>query len=176
MPKRYKEYNDTEKEFYFYIGLLSARFAKMEVLIRKMLGAFISDDDVLNAYLFEKNSIDANIKLIKTINEKHGYELKILDGILSEVSFIKNERNTFIHSIWSEPSKKDNDIIILCSNPKMKLIKEPNRKTWSFGNGKPVRLTFIKKLVSRIDDIILSQDAFIERLKNFDLEHWMPKG
>lgn len=41
MAKRYKEYTDTEKEFYFYIGLLSDRFAKMEVLVRDMLGAFI---------------------------------------------------------------------------------------------------------------------------------------
>jgi len=175
MAKRYKQYTDTEKEFYFYIGLLSARFAKMEVLVRKMLGAFISEDDVLNAYLFEKNSIDANIKLIKTINIRHNYEPEILEGILDEVSYIKNERNTFIHGIWSEPSKKDNDVIIHCSNPKMKFVKEPDGKRWTFGSGKTVRLTFIKKLVSRIDDIIISQEAFVERLKNFDLEFWIQK-
>lgn len=50
--------------------------------MRDMLGAFISDDDVLNAYLFEKNSLDANIKLIKTINIRHNYEHEILKGIL----------------------------------------------------------------------------------------------
>ncbi|KKN82559.1 hypothetical protein LCGC14_0308550 [marine sediment metagenome] len=176
MAKRYKEYTDTEKEFYFYIGLLSDRFAKMEVLVRDILGAFISDDDVLNAYLFEKNSLDANIKLIKTINIKYDYEKKILTGILNEVSYIKSERNSFIHGIWSEPIVKDNDIIIHCSNPKMKFEKEPNGKRWSFGHGKSVRLTFIKKLVGRIDDIMISQKAFIERLQNFDLEFWMPKG
>ena len=83
MAKRYKQYTDTEQEFYFYIGLLSDRFAKMEVLVRDMLGAFISDDNVLNAYLFEKNSLDANIKLIKTINIKYDYEREILSEILS---------------------------------------------------------------------------------------------
>lgn len=176
MPKRYKEYTDIEKEFYFYIGLLSARFAKMEVLVRDMLGAFISDDDVLNAYLFEKNSLDANIKLIKTINIKYDYEKEILVGILNEVSYIKSERNSFIHGIWSEPIVKDNDIVIYCRNPKMKFEKDPSGKRWTFGKGKSVRLTFIKKLVSRIDDIIISQKAFVDRLQNFDLEFWMPKG
>ena len=88
MPKRYKEYTDIEKEFYFYIGLLSDRFAKMEVLMRDMLGAFISDDNVLNAYLFEKNSLDANIKLIKTINIKYDYEDEILKGILGLLQYI----------------------------------------------------------------------------------------
>lgn len=176
MTKRHNQYTDTEKEFYFYIGLLSDRFAKMEVLVRDMLGAFISDDDVLNAYLFEKNSLDANIKLIKTINIRHNYEPEILKGILEEVSYIKSERNSFIHGIWSEPSAKDNDIVIFCSSPKMKFEKEPNGKKWSFGHGKSVRLSFIKKLVSRIDDIMVSQEAFVERLKKFDLEYWMPKG
>tara|TARA_R110002049_G_scaffold113040_2_gene263062 strand:+ start:30196 stop:30363 length:168 start_codon:yes stop_codon:yes gene_type:complete len=51
-----------QKKILFFIGLLSAKFAKMEVLTRDMLGAFVSDDDVLNAYLFEKNTLDANIK------------------------------------------------------------------------------------------------------------------
>lgn len=176
MAKRYKEYTDIEKEFYFYIGLFSDRFAKMEVLIRDMLGAFISDDNVLNAYLFEKNSLDANIKLIKTINIKYDYENEILKDILDEVSYIKAERNSFIHGIWSEPVSKDNDIIIHCSNPKMKFEKQPNGKQWSFGHGKSVRLTFIKKLVARIDDIVISQKAFIERLQNFDLEFWIHKG
>ena len=46
----------------------------------------------------------------------------------------------------------------------------------SFGRGKSVRLTFIKKLVARIDDIMISQKAFIERLQNFDLEFWIHKG
>ena len=128
MPKRYKEYTDIEKEFYFYIGLLSDRFAKMEVLMRDMLGAFISDDNVLNAYLFEKNSLDANIKLIKTINIKYDYEDEILKGILNEVSYIKAEHNSFIHGIWSAPVSKDNDITIYCSNPKMKFEKQPNGK------------------------------------------------
>ena len=104
MAKRYKEYEDIEKEFYFYIGLLSDRFAKMEVLVRDMLGAFISDDDVLNAYLFEKNSLDANIKLIKTINVKYDYEKKILAEILNEVSYIKSERNSFILSLLNQSS------------------------------------------------------------------------
>lgn len=176
MAKRYKEYSDIEKEFYFYIGLLSDRYAKMEVLMRDMLGAFISDDDVLNAYLFEKNSLDANIKLIKTINIKYDYENEILKGILEEVGYIKSERNSFIHGIWSEPVSKDNDIVIYCSNPKMKFEKQPNGKQWSFGRGKSVRLTFIKKLVRRIDDIMISQKAFIERLQNFDLEFWIHKG
>ena len=175
MAKRYKDYTDIEKEFYFYVGLFSARFATTEVLVRDMLGAFISDDNVLNAYIFEKNSLDVNIKLIKTINVRYEYEPEILKGILSEVSYIKSERNTFIHGIWSEPISKDNDIIIHCSNSKMKFEKESNGKRWTFGSGKSVRLTFIKKLVSRIDDVILSQKAFVERLQNFDLEFGISK-
>ena len=58
----------------------------------------------------------------------------------------------------------------------MKFEKEPNGKRWSFGHGKSVRLTYIKKLVCKIEDIMVSQKAFIERLRNFDLEFWIPKG
>ncbi len=175
MAKRYKEYDEAEKEFYFYIGLLSAKYARMELLVRRMLGAFISDDDVLNAYLFEKNGISANIELIKTINIRHNYEPEILKGILSEINNIKAERNSFIHGIWNAPHKKDNDVFINCINPKMKFVQEPDGRRWSFGDPKTVRLTFIKKLVSRVDDIILSQEAFVERLKNFDLEYGISK-
>ena len=176
MSKRYKEYTDTEKEFYFYIGLLSAKYAKMEVLVRDMLGAFISDDNVLNGYIFQKNSIGGNIDLIETLNIKYDYETEIVNGILNEIKNIKNERNSFIHGIWSEPSKKDNDIHINCSNPKMKFKKEVDGKSWTFGTPKTVQLTFIKKLVSRIDDVMISQKAFVDRLNNFDLKHWMSKG
>lgn len=175
MVKHYREYSDIDKEFYFYIGLLSDKFAKMEILLRDMLGAFISDDDVLNAYLFEKNGLDTNIQIIKTINKRHNYEPEILSGILSEVNYIKSERNSFIHGIWSEPKAKDNDVVVYCSSSKMKLEEEPNGKKWIFGHGKSVRLSYIKRLVNRIDDVMLSQKAFIERLKNFDLEFWMQK-
>jgi len=58
----------------------------------------------------------------------------------------------------------------------MKLEKLSDGKRWTFGKGKSVRLTFIKKLVSRNDDIIVYQKSFVERLQNFDLEFWMPKG
>ncbi len=89
----------------------------MEVLVRDMLGVFISDDDVLNAYLFEKNGLNDNIQIIKTINKRNNYELKILAGILNEVSYIKSERNSFIHGIWSEPKSKEKDVVIYCSSP-----------------------------------------------------------
>jgi|SRR5690606_6115282 len=125
MAWRYTQYTVTEQEFYFYMGLLSDRFTKMEVLVRDMFGAFISDDIVLNAYLFEKNSLDTNIKFIKTINNKYDYEREILCGILNEVSYTKTERNSFIHGIWSEPNSKDNDIFIYWSNPKMTFEKGP---------------------------------------------------
>lgn len=176
MAKRYKEYHTAEKEFYFYIGLLSAKFAKMEVLTRKMLGAFISDDDVLNAYLFEKNSLDANINLIKTLNIKYQYETEILSKILQQIATIKTERNSFIHGIWSEPESKENDIHIYCSNPKMKSTPEENGRSWTFGKSKLVRLTFIKSLVHKLDDLMVIQKAFVERLKDYDLEFDIKKS
>jgi hypothetical protein len=58
----------------------------------------------------------------------------------------------------------------------MKFTKEENGRKWTFGKGKLVRLTFIKSLARKIDDIIISQGAFIERLKNFDFEFGMKKN
>tara|TARA_R110002049_G_scaffold113040_2_gene263063 strand:+ start:30341 stop:30574 length:234 start_codon:yes stop_codon:yes gene_type:complete len=65
------------------------------------------------------------LKLIKTINT-----------ILQNIATIKTERNSFIHGIWSEPENQENDIHIICSNPKMKFTKEDNGRRWTFGKGK----------------------------------------
>lgn len=65
--KRYSMYRDFNKEFYFYLGLISTNFAIVEFNIIKFLGKLIIDDFVLTNTILERNSLAQNIELLKKL-------------------------------------------------------------------------------------------------------------
>ncbi len=102
MTKKYLNSKDTEKEFYFYLGLLATLFSKMESNLLDILGKLIVDDFVLTNTILEKNSLAQNIELLKSINRYRGFQEKYFESLISKMGSVRKNRNLFIHGVWSE--------------------------------------------------------------------------
>lgn len=170
--KRYSQFNNIDKEFYFFLGLLSTKFAIVEYNIIKFLGRLVTDNFVLTNTILEKNSIARNLELIKDINKYRKFEFDAVNELINKILDIKKNRNLFIHGLWGEPIEKDNDWIIRCDQPKIDYTeeKEENEKviaqTWSAVTIHEFRLSYIKKLVERLSDIILVQYSLFEKIED----------
>jgi hypothetical protein len=171
MIKKYSQTDDFKKEFYFYLGLLSTKFAIMEYKILSLLGNLIVDEFIVAATVLERNSLIQNTDLLKKINKYRDFETKALDRLVAKISHIRRNRNLFIHGIWGEPFKSENDIMITCAEPKILYEETKDKKSWKHSTHHKFRLSYIKKLVQEIDDIILAQDYLIEKLKENLLEN-----
>lgn len=166
---------DYKKDFYLNLGILSTKFAKMEYKLMQLLGLLILDNFVITNTIFEKNSLSQNIDLLKRINKYRGYEEEYIQNLIAKIGSIRKERNLFIHGIWGEPFELDDDIFIQCHEPKIQYdnTKEDERVTsqeWSSTKPYEFRLTYIKKLIRNIDDIIDCQDYFIKKLEMHTFE------
>lgn len=174
MSMKYKDITEPKREFYCYLGLLSTKFAIMESHITTILGLLIIDDFVLTSTLFERNNLQQNIDFLKKISKHRDYEVEIINSIIRSIGNIKDKRNLFIHGIWEEPYEFENDIIIKCLEPRLDHRIETRNgstfKTTTSHKTHEFRLTYIKKLVRDINDIIIAQEAAIKRLKNFDFD------
>lgn len=138
MTNKYSNTDKPKKEFYFYLGLLSTLFARMESNLITILGQLIVDNFVLTSTILERNSLAQNIELLKKINKYRGYEEAAIKNLTDKISNVKSKRNLFIHGIWSDPFELDNDIIILCYEARL-LYEEFLRITSlriKFGNPK----------------------------------------
>jgi hypothetical protein len=87
--KKYTEFDDVDKELYFYLGLLSTKFAVLEYNVLKLLGRHISEDFVLTNNLFERNSLAQNIEFLKKINKRMGYEVDAISILIQKITNIK---------------------------------------------------------------------------------------
>ncbi len=164
---------DFEKEFYSHLGLLSVNFAKMEsnlsVILAKLLG---SDEELISEILIERNTLQQNIDLLKKINKIRGYEQSTISNLLEQISRIKSDRNLFIHGIWGFPFVENNDIMITCDERKIRYKEEKHsngknlRKIWNYNEIHTFRLSYIKKQIRKIEDILTAQNFFIEKLES----------
>lgn len=166
---------DYKKDFYLNLGLLSTKFAKIEYKLMEILGLLIIDNFVITSTIFEKNSLAQNIELLKRINKYRGYEEEYLKNLIIKIGAIRKERNLFIHGIWGEPFEFDNDVLIQCHEPKIQYDdkKEDERiisQEWSSSKPHEFRLTYVKKLIQNLNDIIDCQDYFINKLKIHNFE------
>ena len=176
MTKRYSEYEEKHKEFYFYLGLISTRFAVVEYKVLKMLGLLISDDFVLTNTLFERNSLSQNIEFLKKINKLKRIEEVSIHNLIGKITNIKGKRNLFVHGLWGEPEIKENDLIISYADPKMDYTEEFDNgirmsRTWSSVTKHEFRLSYLKKLSVSLSDIILAQNHLIKRIEEYNLNN-----
>lgn len=174
MTDRYSNAEEPKKEFYFYLGLLSTKFAVMESNLLKILGLLIIDNFVLTATILERNSLAQNIELLKKVNKYRGYEENAIKNLIEKIGHIKGKRNLFIHGIWSEPFESNNDVVISCYEPKLLYEEEKEgdkiSKLWTSSNKHEFKLTYIKKLVENIGNIITEQDYLIRKLDGHNFE------
>ncbi len=175
MIVNYSKTEEPKKEFYFFLGLLSTKFAIMESNLLTILGLLIIDNFVLTSTVLEKNSLAQNIDLLKKINKYRSFEEATIEDLIAKIVNIKSRRNLFIHGIWGDPFEFDDDIIITCYEPKL-LYKQEHEfgeytsKTWSSLVQHEFKMTHIKSLVETIIDILVTQDYLVNKLKNHVFE------
>jgi len=157
--------DESKKEFYYYLGLLSTKFAKLEFNLLSILSKLILDDFVLTSTILERNSLSQNIELLKKINKYKKFEVKSITKLIMSISNLKTTRNLFIHGIWGEPYIAENDISIHCQEARILYEEMENGKRWSSVRNHTFKLAFIKKQVQIIDDLILAQDYLIDKLE-----------
>lgn len=166
--KEVKFYNaeETTKEFYFYIGLLSTKFAIIESNILSLLGGLITNDFVLTNTILERNSLSQNIDFLKKINKYRRFEEHKIQIVIQKISAIRIQRNMFIHGLWGVPTDKDNDIVIICSEPKIVYEEQMNHRKWSSTKNHVFHLSYIKKLIEQTDIIIYELEFLAKRLED----------
>jgi len=165
-----------EKEFYAHLGLLSVKFAKMEYNLSIILGKLIgTDENLIAVTLIEKNTLSQNLELLKKINKIRDYKELAINNLLEQITGIKKDRNLFIHGIWGFPFESENDIKIVCDERKIRYSEKKVKngvwpdKQWHYNENHVFRLSYIKKQIARIDDILIFQDSLIKELTIYTL-------
>jgi hypothetical protein len=157
---------EAKKEFYYYLGLLSTKFAKLEFNLLSILSKLILDDFVLTFTILERNSLSQNIELLKKLNKYKGFEEKSINELIKSIGNLKTTRNLFIHGIWGEPYIAENDISINCKEARILYQEDERKKSWASARNHTFRLSYIKKQIQIIDDLILAQDYLINKIKS----------
>lgn len=173
MTTKFKNTDEHKKEVYFYLGLLSTLFAQMESKLLEILGKHITSDFVLANTLFERNTLYQNIELLKSINNLKKFEQETIKKLVQKISNIRKTRNLFIHGVWSEPIEFENDILIVCRESKLDYSKEMENgrvvsEYWTSKKSTEFRLSYIRKLVDNVEEILLIEDYIIKKMEDYD--------
>jgi hypothetical protein len=166
---------DFEKEFYAHLGMLSTKYAKMEYYLSNILGKLIGvDEESINVTLVENNTLHQNITMLKKINKIRKFESFDIDKVIELIGQVKNGRNRFIHGIWGNPFKEKDEINVVCDERKIRYTeqKDENGKlvsqNWQYNENYIYSLTYIKKQINVIENIIVLQDSLIDKLIELD--------
>lgn len=173
MTHKYKNTDERKKEVYFYLGLLSTLFAKMESKLLDILGKHITSDFVLANTLFERNTLYQNIEMLKSINNLKDFEAETVKKLIQKISNVRKTRNLFIHGVWDEPIEFDNDILIVCRESKLDYSEEKENgkiisRQWTSKRNTEFRLSYIRKLVENVEEILLIEDYLLRKLEDYD--------
>ena len=173
MTNKYKNTDENKKEVYFYLWLLSTLFAKMESKLLDILGKHITSDFVLANTLFERNTLYQNIEILKSVNDLKGFEEVTVKKLIQKISSIRKTRNLFIHGVWDEPIEFENDILIVCRESKLDYSEERQNgervsRLWGSKKSTEFRLSYIRKLVDNVEEILLIEDYLIKKIEDYD--------
>ena len=158
--------DDYKKEMYASLGLLSVKFAIMEYnLIQILINLINNDEDLVTLHLIGKNNITHNIEFIEKLNKIRDFHPEHIKNLLSEIKHIKGDRNLLIHGLWKDPIQFQNDVEVLCEERKIRYTEQKTNKgltkTWTHNNFKKFRLSYVKKLIAKINDIIVAQEHIL---------------
>ncbi|MFH6989249.1 hypothetical protein ACHRVW_16025 [Flavobacterium collinsii] len=172
MTYKFKNTDENKKEVYFYLGLLSTLFAQMESKLLIIVGKHITSDFVLANTLFERNTLASNIEMLKNLNNLKDFENETVKKLVEKISNIKKIRNLFIHGVWSDPVERENDIFIICRESKLdyseKIYNGRRDRMWGSNKSKEFRLSYIRKLVDHVEEILLIEDYLIKKFEDYD--------
>lgn len=147
----------------------------MESNLLDILGKLVTNDFILAATLFERNTLAQNIELVKKVSVRREFEEKQIENLFNKISNLKRTRNLFIHGIWGEPFELDNDLVIICQEAKLDYKEEFEHglgvtQTWKSKKHNEFRLTYFKKLVDNVEEIILIQHNLREELEKYNFD------
>jgi len=164
MEKSFHNSGDTTKEFYYYLGLLSTKFATLENNIMSILGKLITDEIFLINTIIEKNSLSQNIELLKKINLYKEFETESITKLLENISSFRQERNLFIHALWGNPYIRDGDVMIDCLETKISPKITKYGRMWASAREHQFKLSHLIKRIEEIDSAIALQKTLLEKL------------
>jgi len=145
----------------------------MKSKLLEILGKHITSDFVLANTLFERNTLYQNIEMLKRINSRKDYEVEIVKKLIQKISNIRKTRNLFIHGVWDEPIEFENDILIICRESKLDYSEEKENgeiisRQWASKKTTEFRLSYIKKLVDKVEEILLIENYLIKKMEDYD--------
>ncbi len=154
-----------EKEFYYYLGLLSTKFASLETSLIDLIGCALKINAFISNVTLERNSLSQNIDLLRRIIKHNGWEKERIEKIISKVSAVRTNRNLFIHGIWDKPfQRKNGKFYVSCREAKLELLNTGSLPHFTFGKVYIFELNQIKNLTWEVRDIVIEiEQIFFDR-------------
>lgn len=156
---------DASKRFYFYLGLLSTKFAQSEVNIMSLLGKLVVDEVFLMNTIIERNSLSQNIELLKKINLYRKFEVAAMDEMIAKVSSLRTVRNLFIHSLWGSPYLDGEKLMISCLEPKIVSRINEYGRSWASAREHNFELSFLHEKVLELDSVLEMQIELLKKVE-----------
>lgn len=96
--------------------------------------------------------------------------------LIQKISSVRKTRNLFIHGVWDEPIKFENEILVICRESKLDYKEEKeNGKVitiqWASMKNNEFKLSFIKKLVENVQEILQLEDDLLEKIENHNYDN-----
>ena len=165
---------ESEREFYGLIGIVTVRFARLEAQLTELLSKLINpNNDLLTVTLTEDIFFAKTIEMIKKIGRMRTIDDKIIHEIISGASSLRKERNNYMHGIWDIKLKDNGYVAATCSRIKISFEQTGSRKLWSYGDvpitvtlnglkGTAMKLESLSMKVQRLIDDINENPEVIE--------------
>jgi len=159
----------SEKQLYYYLGLISTKFASLEYNVLNLLSRLVVDNFVLATTILDKNTLYQNVELIKKINKYQKFEEATVSKLISNISKVRKTRNLFIHGIWSNPEKEGEQVVIQCAEPKILYEEGSYGASWSPKKYYEFRLSDLEKECTTIDTLNKILADLLNKIKNAKL-------
>jgi len=165
MSTSFKYATDLQKEFNYYLGLLSTRFAIVENNVMTLLGKLIIDEVFLINTIIEKNTLSQNLVLLRKLNLYKQFEVESMSDLITKIDHIRTERNLFIHGIWADPTEKEGEVKIHCLETKIVSKVGKYGRSWLSGREHEFKLSQLMNRVEELDQIILHQEELLNKVE-----------
>lgn len=159
IPKEGPKANEEQhQEAFFYLGVLSATFASIEIHVQHLLGV-ISGLNIIDYQLIEDNSLGKNLQLLKKMNRFHQFKIKEIEDFIKGATKLSEVRNTLIHGRWEIIVDETQTPFATVWNYKIKFSENDGQKL--FERGVQHAFTF-----PQMADLITNARALDESLKD----------
>lgn len=166
MEQTFSKVSESTKEFYYYLGLLSIKFAEVENNMLSIIGTLVTDDIFSINIVIEKNSLGQNIEILKKLISFRDFEQETAKKIIEKISTLRIERNLFIHALWGEPILKDGKVIICCLQAKINSKMVQAGRMWASAKKYEFELSDLLGKIIELDSVINLQKELLDKIED----------